>query len=62
VQATVTMARVHMQAGEVLTAEQKEALDAHMKAMHEHMRGEGMEHRMRGEGHGEGVQHRMHSG
>lgn len=61
VQATVAMARVHLQANEVLTPEQQETLGARMKEMHENMRGEGMQHRQHGEGQGEGMQHR-HSG
>ncbi len=61
VQATVAMARVHLQANEVLTPEQQETLGARMKEMHENMQGEGMQHRQHGEGQGEGMQHR-HSG
>ena len=61
VQATVAMARAHMQAGEVLTAEQKETLKSRVQEMHENMQGERMQHRQRGGGQGEGMQHR-HSG
>lgn len=56
VQATMAMARVHVQAADVLTAEQAATLETLMEGMHE-MRGEGM-HRMQGEGMGEGMQHR----
>ncbi len=55
VQATVAMARVHVQAGDVLTEEQQATLATLIQGMHE-MQGEGM-HPM-GEGMGEGMQQR----
>ena len=54
------MARAHLQAGEVLSAEQSATLETLMMGLHE-MQGDGM-HEMQGGGMGQGMQHRMQSG
>lgn len=60
VQVMVAMARVHTQAGDVLSDEQQTTLETVMQGMHE-MHGQGMP-RLRGEGMGEGMPRRMRSG
>jgi Spy/CpxP family protein refolding chaperone len=59
VQGQVVMAQAHVQAGEVLTAEQRATLETLMMAMHE-MHRDGA-HEMPGGGTGQGMQHRMQS-
>lgn len=68
VQGHVVMARAHLQAAEVLSAEQSATLETLMMGMHEMhrdgmdpMQGGGM-HEMQGGGMGQGMQHRMQSG
>lgn len=63
IQGQVVMARAHLQAGEVLSADQSATLETLMTGMHElHGMHDGGMHGMQDGGMGQGMQHRMQSG